>query len=759
MSVAQGLMTVAQQVCQAVALQWPLSQWVAVNPFWHYRHQPLADVAAQWRYAAGSHLLMSPAFYWRAWEAGQIDPALTTDAQREQLQQRLSHPKPVPEWRNLSRWVDAYQQRRRKMRWNDEVVLQISQTCGLFMQFPTRFQQAGADTSLYQHWLTIARADRGIETLMDESDLNALFADLPDTPDQLVALCEQQLLPNASDCAQRCYSQALISDVWGWAAALAYQDAQHGSRWVYDLFCIRLAWEWVLWQLAERTNTAVYEQLQQAFRGQVADCEQHVEAVKSHQTLLWQWQTAYEASQLKLLAFTPRDDTSNDGTHTTAQRPDVQAVFCIDVRLERYRRALEAAGQAEGHTVQGKGFAGFFGLPMGVQDKYRDVPHVPGLLSPSYYVRAAEPKHSVKSLLGNVFNAPVSMFTGIEALGLSKLKALVAGERGQLDVGNGKRLPDSTLYQNGQPVTDDTLVDVCEQALAGMQFDHFAAQIVLMGHGSHHSNNAQRAGFNCGACGGQSGALSARVLVQILNRTDIRAQLRERGTDIPDDTTFYAALHETVTDRIEWLSDNAPKALRHFFGRASDALGQSANTALSERKKRSNDWAELRPEWGLADNHVLFFGRASRLADSVPSGAQFLHDYCREKDPQGELLAQLFSAPGLVAHWINAQYYCSVTSPRQLGSGNKLLHNRVANDIGVFEGNGGDLRQGLAWQSVHNGTEFVHRPIRLQVIVDAEDDAIRAALGNAPDFHSLVQHGWVTLYRLNSRGALCPITP
>ncbi|WP_300321716.1 putative inorganic carbon transporter subunit DabA [Idiomarina sp.] len=742
--------SIAEQVSQSVAPQWPLSQWIAVNPFWQYRNKPVEDVAAHWRYSAGSRLLMSPEFYWQKWQQNDIDKQHVTDKMVEQLQQRVSIITPIPQWQNLSRLVDKYQQRSRKMRWNEEVVLQISQTCGLFMQFPKRFQEEGSDSSLYSHWLTISRADRGIETLMDEADLNELFAELPDDPHELIKVCQASFLTDASDYALQCYCQALISDLWGWAAAFSYQDARQDSQWVFDLLCIRLAWEYLLWHLAERTNTSVHEQLKSSFNEQLEHCLGWVGYAQQYNELLWKWQGAYERSQVTRLKFTSAEDAK------PSKAPEIQAVFCIDVRSERYRRALEKAGQALSINTQTKGFAGFFGVPLALKTRSGSNPHVPGLLQPSYYIQAPEQKQSVTSLLANLFNTPVSMFSGVEALGLSKLKSLLTGVPGKIATADAHAK--ATVCNDDGEVSTDALVAICEQALAGMQFQAFGQHIVLVGHGSHHSNNAQRAGLNCGACGGQTGALSARVLTGLLNDTTIREHLRERGFDIPAKTRFYSALHETVTDRIVWLSDAVPGGVKRTFNAASESLANNSREPFKARKKRSSHWAELRPEWGLADNNTLFFGRSERLVSADTSGSNFLHDYYSDNDLNGALLSQLFSAPGLVANWINWQYYCSVTDPKQLGSGNKLLHNRVANDIGVFEGNGGDLRQGIAWQSVHDGKDFVHRPMRLQVIVEATEDIIQKALAGASDFNQLFQHDWINLYRLDERGELCPVT-
>jgi hypothetical protein len=73
----------------------------------------------------------------------------------------------------------------------------------------------------------------------------------------------------------------------------------------------------------------------------------------------------------------------------------------------------------------------------------------------------------------------------------------------------------------------------------------------------------------------------------------------------------------------------------------------------------------------------------------------------------------------VVTNWINMQYHASTVDNRRYGSGNKVLHNVVGGRIGVFEGNGGDLRIGLSMQSLHDGHTLRHPPLRLSVFIEA----------------------------------------
>jgi len=107
------------------------------------------------------------------------------------------------------------------------------------------------------------------------------------------------------------------------------------------------------------------------------------------------------------------------------------------------------------------------------------------------------------------------------------------------------------------------------------------------------------------------------------------------------------------------------------------------------------------------------------------------------------------TAPMVVAHWINLQYFTSTTDNARFGSGNKLLHNVVGGHIGVFEDNGGDLRIGLARQSLHDVQRWLHLPLRLHVVIEAPQVMIDRVIEKHTVVRDLVEHGWRYLLRMN----------
>ena len=79
-----------------------------------------------------------------------------------------------------------------------------------------------------------------------------------------------------------------------------------------------------------------------------------------------------------------------------------------------------------------------------------------------------------------------------------------------------------------------------------------------------------------------------------------------------------------------------------------------------------------------------------------------------------------------------------------------MLHNVVGGHIGVFEGNGGDLRTGLPMQSLHDGTNLVHHPLRLSVFIEAPPESIDAVIGAHQVVKDLVDGQWLHLLRIDS---------
>ena len=226
-----------------------------------------------------------------------------------------------------------------------------------------------------------------------------------------------------------------------------------------------------------------------------------------------------------------------------------------------------------------------------------------------------------------------------------------------------------------------------------------------------------------------------------------------------------AGLHNTTTDDITLFDlDLLPGSHRDAVARFRTQLDAASARARAERasrlgidadanvhdamRSRAVDWSEVRPEWGLARNAAFVVAPRARTRGRNLDGRVFLHEYDCDHDTDFAVLEGILTAPMLVTHWINMQYWASTVDNVRYGSGNKVLHNVVGGRLGVLEGAAGDLRIGLAMQSLHDGRDWVHEPLRLSVFIEAPAAAIDDILERHRVVRDLVLNEWVFLYRI-----------
>ncbi|MCA9017278.1 MAG: DUF2309 family protein, partial [Planctomycetaceae bacterium] len=171
---------------------------------------------------------------------------------------------------------------------------------------------------------------------------------------------------------------------------------------------------------------------------------------------------------------------------------------------------------------------------------------------------------------------------------------------------------------------------------------------------------------------------------------------------------------------------------------------------LTDLLRRAADWSEVRPEWGLAGNAAFVIAPRESTREIDLDARTFLHSYDHENDPEGIVLENIMTAPMIVAHWINMQYYASTVDNHHFGSGNKTLHN-VVGGFGILSGNGGDLMTGLPWQSLHTGSGFQHKPLRLQVVIAAPRKVIEKIISKHQSIANLLSGGWMHLISLDEQ--------
>jgi uncharacterized protein YbcC (UPF0753/DUF2309 family) len=487
------------------------------------------------------------------------------------------------------------------------------------------------------------------------------------------------------------------------------------------------------------------------------------------------WLEAQEGNfRDRLLGLLSRPDTGPE-----AERPDVQAAFCIDTRSEGLRRHLEACGPYD--TL---GFAGFFGVPVRWRPLGSTVsqPRCPPLLTPDHEV--AEQPLVPDGALGyltaqraagaghEAFHAPKGSLAGPFALAeaggylmgpAAAVRTLaprfvrrLTGLMTRLVASPQTRPAVEAERGDGDGLKLEERVSSAESVVRTMGLTRFARLIVLCGHGSHNVNNPHASSYDCGACGGAPGGASARVVVAILNDPGVRAGLEERGITVPDDTHFVAAQHDTVSDVVTVLDryavPDSHEGLVAAFERDVAVAGERLASERAGRlpgdpgkvRVRGHDWAQVRPEWGLASNAAFVIGPRSITAGLDLACRVFLHGYDAEGDEEGSALETILTAPLVVGVWISAQYYFSSVDPDQFGAGDKTLHNPVGG-IGVVLGEGGDLQVGLPAQAVGIGERRIHEPLRLLAVVQAPIERIDAIIQRNQVLQDLFGGKWMTL--------------
>jgi hypothetical protein len=792
-----------------VAPLWPLESFVAVNPFLGMGELPFAEAADRMGKVAAARLTMPRAFYRRAIEQGRI----RTPDLAAALGEAPPHPQLPRDVKALkaSLWADAFAREPSAMPtvaavaaevsdrpWRDFVVERICDWAGAHFgsaqaAWPSPFRHLPA----YEAWRREARVDRG-PGLLGLTDFGAKVDALPDTAQELIELSARRLGVHPGGLSL--YFHRLLMTVGGWAGHARYRAFQAQLRDGSDdaplqLLAILLSWELILLELdgsaGDRQGDGEGE-VERAWKRArdgyaFAGASPRPDVALLVDTVL---QTAFERAYQREMAG--RLATATPAASTAPSL--VQAVFCIDVRSEVYRRALEEVAPC----CETLGFAGFFGfpiehLPLGARS---GSDQCPALLAPGFRIRQTtgdgdadliaqrQNRMSAKAAWKAFKTHAGACFGFVEAAGLGYAVRLFSDCMGLSRPVDHPRHAGLTAAQRArlQPQLEPSLgdgrplgmgeqerIDTAESALRGMSLtSDFARLVLLVGHGSTTVNNPHAAGLHCGACGGHAGDENARVAAAVLQDPAVREGLSARGIHIPDDTCFVAALHDTTSDEITLFDvERLPTGHRADVERLRQWLREASARTRRERARllgpqavaspdraipaRGRDWSQVRPEWGLAGCAAFIAAPRARTRGLSLQGRSFLHSYDWRTDEGFAVLETVLTAPLVVASWINLQYYASTVDNRVFGAGNKTLHN-VDGGVGVVEGTAGDLRSGLPVQSLHDGQRLVHEPLRLSAYIEAPREAIDGVLQRHDGLRQLVEHGWLSLLCLDELG-------
>jgi len=768
MSTESGIDERIESAAEAVGSVWPLHSFVTSNPLAGFEDRPFHEAVADAERLLGGDGYPSAGVFRRAWEAGQIDDdVLAThltdhgfDADPETALDRMAE-------------QDSAGSADEEATATDRVDAVVTKWLAAFLdQGTAEWPMPNRDEGFYDAFRTVAPHDGDIP------DGEAITS-LPEHPADAIRECLDE------------YPDEQWTDVFefhfaalpGWTGYLK-QRAEDGDVWqsTYPIslsgyLAVRLA-------LADVFDAPVSPP-ETAGEPTAADRDDEVPLPEV-------WLSAWEATYREDLVESLTDASRSLEEMEDETRPDAQLVFCIDTRSEVIRRHVEAAGNYETY-----GYAGFFGVPMRYEGYESEVAvdACPPIVDPQHRI-AARPdadadedpttydrwnrvleagRSAVESLESNAATA----FSFVESTGVGYGAALAGRTLLPARVYDAFEAADERTpseHEVCEPEVDYnpdgvhelraglTLEEKTEYAASAVELlgiEQFGRVVAFTGHASQTTNNPFDSSLDCGACAGNPGGPSARVLAAICNDEAVKAELRDRGIDVPEDTVFVAGEHNTTTDEIELFAQDVPESheadieqLRADLataraGAAAERTGDGAadaESALRETERRAADWAETRPEWGLAGNAGFVVGPRELTSGLDLDGRSFLHTYDWRTDSEdGDALEAIMTGPLVVTQWINAQYYFATVDTAVFGSGSKVTHNPVGN-VGVYQGNGGDLMTGLPTQSLKvTDDDPYHQPLRLSTVIHAPVERVTGILADHAELAELLDNGWLSL--------------
>ncbi|WP_336022981.1 DUF2309 domain-containing protein [Halobellus salinisoli] len=795
MSTETAIRDSIEQAKRAVGRTWPLHSFVTANPLSGFEDRPFHEAVREGERLYGGQGYPSASVFRRAWEQGRIDP----DRLREALA-RHGYGDPEADGFDPETHLDRMAAAETEAEdatpdVDDRATTPSDRVDAVLTKWLSAFLDEGAaewpmpdrSRGFYCAFRAAAQYDREIP---DRSSIAAL----PNDPIDALA---DRLTDHPRDRWPSAFEHHL-SALPGWTG-LIKRRVEDGDVWQSACPITLPGYLAVRLTLADRFDAPIVPDAATAGSGSTPGSADGADDAPLAEAWLTAWEATYRERLVdEVAARSPRvgeegDEPGDDAPHGADDgvRPDAQLVFCIDTRSEVIRRHVESAGNYETH-----GYAGFFGIPMryegfdsavgtdacppivDVAHRIEDRPSGAHQHSHERHARWTNLLEAGESVLEGLKSNAATAFSFVETAGSGYGAALAARTllpgrvHDALDAID-ERTPCArefcrpALDRDGSDdgeiprgMTFEERVEYAANAFELMGWEEFARLVVFTGHASETENNPFGSSLDCGACAGNPGGPNARVLAAICNEDRVQSALAERGIEIPDDTVFVAGEHNTTTDEVTLFAGDVPEsherdveALRVDLASATaDAtaeraasMGVAPDDAGRETKRRAADWAETRPEWGLAGNAGFVVGRRELTADLDLAGRSFLHSYDWRTDSEGDALEAILTGPMVVTQWINAQYYFATVDTAAYGSGSKVTQNPIGN-VGVYQGNGGDLLAGLPLQSVMRAAdEPYHQPLRLSTVVHAPVDRVTDVLSGHDHLTELLDNDWLSL--------------